>query len=178
MPDSAEIEITEEVWHNVPNRRNKEIFRTLCSNHQKKSPPTWATKFLRWFCSEYYRNEVEGDLLEVFRIRLEKNGLWKARYLYIRDVIRFFFKPYIMKSNFFSRSNDNDPNQIALFKNHFTSSYRSLLKNKLFTFINVIGLAIGFTCTILISLFVYDELSYDNFFDEAEKIYRVSLHNE
>lgn len=40
---------------------------------------------------------------------------------------------------------------------------RNLLKHKTFSLINISGLAIGFACTIIISLWVYDELSFDKF---------------
>lgn len=53
-------------------------------------------------------------------------------------------------------------------------AYRNLLKNKVFSFINIFGLSIGFTCTILILAFLYDELSYDNNPALAGQIYRVS----
>jgi putative ABC transport system permease protein len=48
-----------------------------------------------------------------------------------------------------------------MFKNYLKIAWRSLKKNKVFTFINVFGLAIGLTCCLLISLYIYHETSYD-----------------
>ncbi len=58
-------------------------------------------------------------------------------------------------------------------KNLLKISYRSLSKNKLFSVINILGLAFGLTCSILISLWVWDEMSYDKFHANGNNIYRV-----
>ena len=64
-----------------------------------------------------------------------------------------------------------------MFKNYFKIGWRSLLKNKVFSFINVFGLAVGFTCCLLISGFLSDEVSYDHF-PNAKNTYRVELTTE
>jgi len=60
-----------------------------------------------------------------------------------------------------------------MFKNYFKVALRNLIKSKVFSFINVAGLAIGMACCIVILLFVQDELSYDKHHPNAERIYRV-----
>jgi putative ABC transport system permease protein len=60
--------------------------------------------------------------------------------------------------------------------NYFKVAIRNLLKHKVFSFINIFGLAIGLTCCILIGAFLYDELSYDRFPDQAGQIYRIGIH--
>lgn len=62
-----------------------------------------------------------------------------------------------------------------MFKNYLTITLRNLRKNKIFSFINVFGLAIGLTCFMFIAAFVYNELSYDNYPADAKDIYRVNL---
>ncbi|MGD1957755.1 MAG: ABC transporter permease [Fulvivirga sp.] len=52
---------------------------------------------------------------------------------------------------------------------------RSLLKNKVYTFINALGLAIGMASCLLIVIHVEDELSYDNFHERGDKIFKVNL---
>jgi putative ABC transport system permease protein len=61
-----------------------------------------------------------------------------------------------------------------MFKNYFKTTLRSLLSSKLYSCINILGLAIGLASTILIGLFVFDELSYDKQYADVERIYRVS----
>jgi putative ABC transport system permease protein len=62
-----------------------------------------------------------------------------------------------------------------MFRSYFKTAWRNLMKNKTFSFINVVGLAIGLTCFILMAVFVFDELSYDKYPADADNIYRVNL---
>ena len=61
-----------------------------------------------------------------------------------------------------------------MLKNYFKVAWRNLLKNKVFSLINIIGLATGLTCFILITLYVSDELSFDKYNEKAERIYRIN----
>ena len=60
-----------------------------------------------------------------------------------------------------------------MIKNYFKVAWRSLLKYKGFSFINIFGLATGIACSLLIFLFVKDELSYDRYHKNADRVYRV-----
>ena len=62
-----------------------------------------------------------------------------------------------------------------MIKNYFKIALRNLKKNKAFSFINILGLAVGLTCFMLISVFVFNELSYDKYPADAKNIYRVIL---
>ncbi len=62
-----------------------------------------------------------------------------------------------------------------MFQNYLTSLWRNISKNRVFTLINVSGLAIGMLACILIAQFVLHELSYDNFLDKKDRIYRLQL---
>lgn len=61
-----------------------------------------------------------------------------------------------------------------MLKNYFKVAWRNLLRNKTFSLINILGLAIGLASFILIALFVADELSYDRFNEKASRIYRIN----
>lgn len=60
-----------------------------------------------------------------------------------------------------------------MFKNYIKIAWRSLKKQPFFTFLNTTGLAIGMAGGLLISLYIYDELSFDRMFPDAERIYRI-----
>jgi putative ABC transport system permease protein len=60
-----------------------------------------------------------------------------------------------------------------MIKNYFKIAWRSLLKQKGFSSINIFGLATGMACSLLIFLFVKDETSYDRFHNDTGQIYRV-----
>ncbi len=61
-----------------------------------------------------------------------------------------------------------------MFKNYFKVAFRNLWKSKTFSFINILGLATGLCCFLLIALYVLDELSYDRFYANADRIYRIN----
>jgi putative ABC transport system permease protein len=62
-----------------------------------------------------------------------------------------------------------------MIKNYFKIAFRNLTKNRIFSFINIFGLASGLTCFLLIAAFVFNELSYDKYPAESDLIYRVTL---
>ncbi|MFL5741291.1 MAG: ABC transporter permease [Flavisolibacter sp.] len=61
-----------------------------------------------------------------------------------------------------------------MFKNYFKIAFRNMWKNKIFSLINVIGLAVGLCCFLLIAIYVLDELSFDRFNAHAAQIYRIN----
>jgi len=61
-----------------------------------------------------------------------------------------------------------------MIKNYFKIAWRNLVRNRTFSIINILGLAIGLSCFLLISLYVLDELSYDKANPNADRIYRIN----
>ncbi|MDX1672270.1 MAG: ABC transporter permease [Balneolaceae bacterium] len=62
-----------------------------------------------------------------------------------------------------------------MLKNYFKIALRNLGKNKIYTFTNVIGLTVGLGCCILIFMYVHQQLSYDDFHPNSDRLYRVAL---
>jgi putative ABC transport system permease protein len=60
-----------------------------------------------------------------------------------------------------------------MFKTYIKIAWRSLMKNKIFSFINIFGLAVGLTCCILITLYIFHETSYDKYHKNSQQIYRL-----
>ena len=131
-------------------------------------PPQLATRFLHGYCHPDLLDEVEGDLYELFQRRIETKGVWRAKALYWLNVLMFLHPDYIRK-----RKNPYFPNLTAMFRNYFKVATRNILKHKFYAVINVLGLAIGMTCCLLIFLYVQHELSYDSFHTKADRIYRI-----
>lgn len=65
-----------------------------------------------------------------------------------------------------------------MIKNYFKIAFRLLWRNKLYSLINIIGLAIGLCSSIIIYLYVQHEFSYDTFHDDSERIYRFIMLEE
>ncbi|UII24197.1 ABC transporter permease [Fulvivirga ligni] len=62
-----------------------------------------------------------------------------------------------------------------MIKNYLTSALRYFLRHKFFTVINILGLAVGFASALLLSIFVWQETSYDKFHENKERIARVVM---
>lgn len=60
-----------------------------------------------------------------------------------------------------------------MIRNYFKIAWRNLTKNKVYSFINIFGLAIGMAVTILIGLWVYDEATYDNYAQNKDRIAQI-----
>ena len=61
-----------------------------------------------------------------------------------------------------------------MFKTYFKLAYRNILKDKAYSVLNISGLAIGLASSILVLLWVQNELSYDKFHKNAGQIYRIA----
>src|SRR5690606_1625960 len=60
-----------------------------------------------------------------------------------------------------------------MIRNYFKIAFRNLVKRKVFTSINILGLAIGITCTALILLWIEDEMNFDHVFPKQDLVYYV-----
>jgi putative ABC transport system permease protein len=135
------------------------------SNH----PPKRPLHFLRWFCREDYLEEIEGDLTEVFEKQFE-NHPRQAKWKFAWSVIKYF-RPAFMKSF----KNYYQPNSYSMLQSYFKIGWRNLLKNKGYSFINIGGLAIGMTVAILNGLWLWDELSFNKYFQGYDRIAQVAI---
>src|ERR1700710_1143233 len=63
-----------------------------------------------------------------------------------------------------------------MIRNYLKIAWRNLLKNKVHTFINVTGLSVGMAVAILIGLWIWDELSYDKYFKNYDRVVQVMQH--
>lgn len=62
--------------------------------------------------------------------------------------------------------------------NYLKIAIRNLKRNSIYSFINITGLGVGITCSVLILLWVWNEVSYDRFHKNADRLGQVWLHNE
>lgn len=132
--------------------------------------PSWMIWLLRGFCHADYLDEVQGDLEEMYELRLQRMPVWKARWLFLLEVV-LSFKTYVITGD---KNSYPSNNQHIMFRNYLTLAIRNLQKNKLFSTINILGLGIGLACSVLIFMYVANELSYDTYHKHAERTYRVT----
>ncbi|MBX2840558.1 MAG: ABC transporter permease [Flammeovirgaceae bacterium] len=136
---------------------------------QLPKPPRWIHAFFRLFCHPDYLEDIEGDLYERFERNLGADGRKKAKWRYLLDVIQLF-RPGIIRSI----EGNYHLNYYGMFKTFLKSGWRSFVKYKVNSLINVFGLSIGIAATLLLYLIIDFEQSYDKFHAESENIYRLA----
>lgn len=124
--------------------------------------------FFRLYCKKERYEEIHGDLEEFFYERVEVVGLTKARLFYIWNVIRCF-QPYAWKIPQSQNSN------IVMFRNYFKTSYRSMIKNPLSSFINVFGLAVAVGVCMVVYSFMDFDYSIDRFHEYKDEVYLTTF---
>ena len=132
-------------------------------------PPRLFLKIFRWYCSPRVADHIEGDLLEVYQERRRKSGKLKADIGFIIDVVFLFRRGIIRPLN--RPTNFNNPSMI---KNYFTIGWRNLSRNKIYSAINIGGLALGMSVAMLIGLWVFDELTYNKYFSNYDSIVMIT----
>ncbi len=132
--------------------------------------PRFALRFLQWFCPEQLYEEIEGDLTQQFNRDAKKFGERKARRRLVWNTMRFF-RPGILLRNKFSF----ELNQMDMLQNYFKIACRHLTKSKVFSFINILGLAVGMSAFLLIIHYARFERGFENFHKNAANIFRITL---
>jgi putative ABC transport system permease protein len=138
------------------------------------SPPQWIDYLLGIVIAPHFLEDVIGDLHEVFLILAKRSGYKKAKWLYLFAAVRYV-RPYFIKR----RPTQYSPTYLfspEMIKNYFKISLRTLAKNKAYSFINITGLAMGMAVAMLIGLWIYDELSYDRYHKNFDRIVQVLQH--
>ncbi|MCF2505738.1 ABC transporter permease [Dyadobacter sp. CY107] len=142
-------------------------------NQQNTNPPPWATKLLRWWADPNTLEETEGDMLEMYAYWQKTAGLTKAKWLYAFTAMKLL-RPFAQHK----RSQEYSENHFFshdMIQNYFKIAFRNLVKSKTFSAVNVLGLALGMACSLLIMLWIKDELSVDGFHANKSQLYRIYM---
>jgi putative ABC transport system permease protein len=134
---------------------------------QELKPPVWANKLLRRFLREDLAEEVQGDLEEKFYTDAKVKSAFRTKLGYWFQVLNYL-RPFALR-----KKRAAPLNQYDMFQNYFKIASRNLLKQKLYSGINIAGLTLGLTCFMVILLYVQHEFSYDNFYPNTQRIHRV-----
>ncbi|WP_138993639.1 ABC transporter permease [Larkinella sp. C7] len=135
------------------------------------APPKLADRLLKFFCSPHRLEEIQGDLHEEFAFQVKRIGERRARWRYWRDVLGFLTLFAIRrKSTEYSTTSLTNPSMI---RNYFKIAWRNLLSNKGYSAINIVGLSVGMAVAMLIGLWIYDELSFNQSHQNHDRIAQV-----
>jgi putative ABC transport system permease protein len=120
---------------------------------------------LRLVLSEKYHEAFVGDFIELYRERVREKGKFRAWlgmvFIFVSSVPDFLERSFCWSGE--------------MIFYYFKLMFRNIIKNKAFAIINVAGLAVGLTCSLLIFMWVLDEWSYDRFHQNAGRIHRVAV---
>ncbi len=106
-----------------------------------------------------------GDFNEIYNDKARTEGVIRARLWCVGQIVRSlpFYFTYSISWSF------------IMLLNYIKTALRNIKRHKGYAFINILGLAIGMACSLLIFSWIQDELSYDRFHEKANRIYRVEF---
>ena len=124
-----------------------------------------ARRFLRWFLREELAEEVEGDLEEKFYATAEGSSLRRARLNYWYQVLHYL-RPFAIRN----LTSLYHPTHYAMYRNYLKIGWRNLFRQKGYSFINIGGLAVGMAVALLIGLWIHDELSFNKYHQNYDRL--------
>ncbi|MFY0685883.1 MAG: ABC transporter permease [Cyclobacteriaceae bacterium] len=120
-------------------------------------------RFFKKVCKSEYLEDLEGDLHERF-YNYQQQKSDKANWLLTLDILRLC-RPSLLRLPVKTHN--------TMLKQHLTISFRALVRNKTYTFINIGGLCLGLVMSLYIGLWVWDEISYNQYHDNYDTITKV-----
>lgn len=114
-----------------------------------------------------FQEEVLGDLEEDFFRVLEKKSLFAARRTYWYQAFNYL-RPFSLK-----KAKSRTSTQMTMLKHYIKISWRTILRNKAFSAIEIGGFAIGIAACILISLYIGHQVSYDEHYEKKDRVFRL-----
>lgn len=133
------------------------------------TPPKFLTRLLQVICKEEYYEELQGDLEERFVRDVEQKNVRRARRTYNLEMLKLL-RPSVIKFPKLFRS----INHWSIFKNYSLVAFRNLRRQKLFSAINITGLAISMAVGLITISFITEMEGYDQFHANLDRLYRIS----
>jgi putative ABC transport system permease protein len=135
-------------------------------------PPRWARRLLAWLHPWDTLEEVEGDLDELYTYWYRRSGPTQASLRYLLNVVSVL-PPFVRR-----RQRKEEYSQLSslkpiMIRNYFKIAWRNIAHNKSFSAINILGLALGMACSLLIFLWIQDEFSVDAYHTNGPQLYNV-----
>jgi putative ABC transport system permease protein len=137
-----------------------------------RSLPSWIERLLKFISPVEFYEQIEGDLIELYNHEINTLGRRKAQVSLLVKAIRFIRPGIIFRRR---RTQVGASNFTPMIFHNIKSSFRSMRRDKLFTGINIAGLALGITASILILAWVQYEYSYNHFIRNYKDIYQVKV---
>ncbi|CCH52978.1 protein of unknown function DUF214 [Fibrisoma limi BUZ 3] len=162
--------------------------------HSARRPPRWADRLLSWLTPAELLEELQGDLQERFAQRVDQVGPRRARWGYGLEALKVI-RPYYLRrrvaslvhrqKSFFSKRPDDSHSFYTLnypspplmnptmLRNYVKIAVRNGWKHRLFSVINIVGLAAGMLVCLVMLTQIKGSFDYDDFHPNRDRIYRV-----
>lgn len=131
-------------------------------------PPKYAQKLLRLLANKYEHETLIGDFDEMYQINIREHGRFFANQWYWRQIFKAM--PAFLIHTIYWR--------FYMFRNYLKVALRTVKRQKIYSFINILGLAIGIACCLMIYLYISFEMDYDKFYPDSSHIFRVATDNK
>ena len=129
--------------------------------------PKLFSWLIDWFTSDADIFHLKGDYEEIYDRICRNSSRFRAN--------RWILKQIIVSA--YLSLDDTLVWSMAMIKNYLKVAFRNIIRHKVLSAINILGLAIGIACTVLILQWVQHELSYDRFHENAENLYVATFSN-
>lgn len=138
-------------------------------------PPKLARKLFEWYCGQSNVNDLLGDMDELFYLNLTGKSVFRSKLIYWRQIFSLLFSYAVRRRKTQSQSSGfaSSTLSLSMLNSYFKIAARNLYKHKYFTIVNVLGLAIGMSVSLLLIVFYLHVCTYDNFHVNKSEIYRV-----
>jgi len=127
-------------------------------------PPRAAERIISRLIDPLVRDQALGDIEEHFHWLVLHSKPIRARLWYALQICPVV-KSFVLNSASWGG---------AMFNHYLKTALRNLRRQKGYSFLNILGLALGLACSILIIFYLHHELSYDRFHANADRIFRVT----
>ena len=111
---------------------------------------------------------MQGDLEELFYSDMEKSSPSRAKLNYWYQVLNYL-RPFAIR-----KFKSEYSNYLTMYKHNIKIGWRNLTKQKMYSAIKIGGLTMGLAACFLIALYIEEELSYDQYYPDADRIYRIT----
>ncbi|GAB5523331.1 MAG: ABC transporter permease [Roseivirga sp.] len=134
-------------------------------------PSKFWTSLFKWFCKDDFFEELQGDLEEKFCENMERHGASKAKSLYRAEVIKMI-RPSVLRTPKFILN----LSQLSLFQIHLKLAFRNIYRHKVFSAVNIFGLAAALSASLFLVNILYTGHTLDSHHKDSHRIYRVSTY--
>ena len=141
----------------------------------KHQPPKLAQKLFEWYCGQAKVNDLLADMDELFYLNLKSKSAFVSKWIYWKQTFSLLFSYAVKRRKKQAKVSAfaSSAFSMAILNNYFKIAARNLYKHRYFSVVNVLGLAIGMSVSLLTIVLYLHLCTYDDFHANKSEIHRV-----